>query len=57
MSVMESIFAAAKVLLEAMLHPISRLITAMDQPVVVETPKGSAFAIPGDTKSRRLLQV
>lgn len=50
MSVIESIVTAAKMVPEAMMHPISRLITAMDQPVVVETPRGPTFAIPGDTK-------
>ncbi len=50
MSVIESIFMAAKMVPEAMMHPMSRLITAMDQPVLVVTPKGPTFAIPGSTR-------
>ncbi|KAL6830194.1 hypothetical protein V8C40DRAFT_179803 [Trichoderma camerunense] len=50
MSVIESIFMVAKMAPEAMLHPMSRLITAMDQPAVVETPNGPTYAIPSDTR-------
>lgn len=50
MPVIESIITAAKMVPGAMMHPISRPITAMDQPVVVETFRGLTFAIPDHTK-------
>lgn len=50
LSVIEGILTAAKMVPEAMIHPISRLVTAMDQPFLVKTPTGPTFAIPSDTK-------
>lgn len=50
LSVIESIITAAKMVPEAMIHPISRLIAAVDQPMIVETPKGATYAIPSDTR-------
>lgn len=48
-SVIESMFKAAKMVSEAMVHPLSRIITAMNQPVVVDTPRGPLYAIPRGT--------
>ncbi|KAG5979605.1 hypothetical protein E4U55_004984 [Claviceps digitariae] len=45
MSVMESLFRAAKMVPEAMPHPISGLIAHMQQPFVVDREDGGAFAI------------
>lgn len=50
MSVIESIFTGAKMVPEAMLHPISQLVSQMNQPVVRQTPKGPSFSIPTSTK-------
>ncbi|EMR68317.1 hypothetical protein UCREL1_4671 [Eutypa lata UCREL1] len=47
--VIESIFKAAKMVPEAMVHPLSRLITAMSQPVLVETTDGPKYTIPRGT--------
>ncbi|KAF4460190.1 hypothetical protein FALBO_13031 [Fusarium albosuccineum] len=49
MSVVESIVTSAKLVPEAMLHPVSRLVMAIEQPVVVEAPNGPTYAIPSDT--------
>lgn len=50
MSVMESMFAVTKMMPEAALYPISRLIPGMDLPFVVETPGGCTYAVPTGTK-------
>ncbi|KAI9746886.1 MAG: hypothetical protein M1815_004898 [Lichina confinis] len=50
MAVIETIFKAAKMVPEATMHPISQLITEMDQPVVRMGPKGPTFSIPAKTK-------
>lgn len=35
---------------EAILHPVSRLITAKNQPFVVHTSGGATFAIPSNAR-------
>ncbi len=50
MSVIQSIFMGARMVPEAMVHPISQLIPQIVPPVVRKTPKGPAFAIPNTAK-------
>ncbi|KAH9827835.1 hypothetical protein Tdes44962_MAKER02769 [Teratosphaeria destructans] len=50
MSVIESIFMAAKMVPEAMGHPISQLIPQMLSPVVRNTSKGPSFSIVSTAK-------
>ncbi|KAL9122246.1 MAG: hypothetical protein Q9187_001198 [Circinaria calcarea] len=50
MSVIESVFMAAKMVPEALMHPISQLVENMNQPVVRNSPKGPSFSIPSSTK-------
>lgn len=50
MSVIESIFLAAKMVPEAMVHPISQLVAQMGTPAVKMTPKGPSFSIPTTAK-------
>jgi hypothetical protein len=50
MSVIESIFMAAKMVPEAMVHPVSQLIPQMHSPVVRKTPKGPSFSIVSTAK-------
>ena len=50
MSVIESVFTAAKMVPEALMYPISGLVRQMNQPVVRNTPKDPALSIPSTTK-------
>ncbi|KAK6436901.1 hypothetical protein LTR95_006905 [Oleoguttula sp. CCFEE 5521] len=50
MSVIESIFMAAKMVPEAMVHPISQLTPSIMTPVVRKTPKGPSFSIVSNAK-------
>ena len=50
MAVIENLFTAAKMVPEAMMHPMSQLIENMVQPVVRESPNGPVFAIPKTTR-------
>lgn len=50
MSVIESIFLAARMVPEAMVHPISQLIAQMGAPAVKMTSKGPSFSIPTTAK-------
>jgi len=49
-SVIESIFMAAKMVPEAMIHPISQLIPQMVSPIIRKTPKGPSFSIISTAK-------
>jgi len=48
--VIESIFMAAKMVPEAMIHPISQLIPQMVSPIIRKTPKGPSFSIISTAK-------
>ncbi|KAK5162693.1 uncharacterized protein LTR77_011246 [Saxophila tyrrhenica] len=50
MSVIQSVFQGAKLVPEAMVHPISQLIPQMLSPVIRKTPNGPTFSIVSTAK-------